>query len=186
MIEGLNSEIVKTRSNAGSLEESFVFTKHVMMEHYGKKISLAGLTRLYSPEGEEPEVKAAGPSILLIFSELSCNVCQDEESQFARELAEELGPNHVSAVIHSDNQRYARNYVRLNQANFPIYHIKNHNFLQENGLDPTPLVLFLDESDRVIFAHHPLPGKPELSKPFHDFCRNYFGLTNAKDHNHGN
>ena len=140
--------------------------------HFGKKIDLSELTVTFNPFGSP---LLGGPYVLLVFSELSCNVCQDEESQFANELIGLLGEGRVRSVIHSRNRRYAAQYIRLNQVKFPVYHISDDGFLLKNDIQDTPLVLFVDENGFVVFAHSPIPGYPEFSKPFHDFCLSYFG-----------
>jgi hypothetical protein len=101
----------------------------------------------------------------------------DEETAFGVSLASEYGKDNVLAVVHATNRRYVQNYIRLNQINFPVYFCKDESFMENNGIKNTPMIFVLDESNRVVASHFPIPGHPEFSEPMHVFCYNYFNLN---------
>jgi len=64
--------------------------------------------------------------------------------------------------------------------NFPVYYVEDDAFFKVNEIHHTPLVLVIDEDNRVIAAHLPVPGHPGYSEPIHRFCRDY--LTRFASH----
>jgi len=164
------------KSGRDSLEDAFASTRYVAYKHRGRAIDFGDRELYYIPKSQNEGQTEKQPSLLLVFSELSCNVCQDEESAFGNEIARELGPGFVRAVIHGSTPRYIQSYIRLNQVDYPIYYDEDMAFMKDHEIVNTPLVLLLDENDRVIETHYPLPGREKLSEPFHDYVRHFFGL----------
>jgi hypothetical protein len=169
----LQQQIELKENGMTEFRNSVIKTKRVTHRHLERRISFPELTAvqgdgaLYS--GHE------GYTLLLVLSEMSCNVCQDEETHFANQLAEEMGDRaRIAAVVHANSARYVRNYVRLNQVKFEVYLSENNQFALENGIVNSPLLLLLDQQNRVVAAHYPLPGEPELSEAFHQTCRELF------------
>lgn len=117
--------------------------------------------------------------LVLAIDEMSCDVCRDEQTQFALELAREVGFDSVRIVVHAKQQMYARSYMRLNQIPEGIFYDKDGVFFSENQLGRAPLLMLHNPEGMVIATHYPLPGKPEVSEPFHKFVRQFFGVSGS-------
>ena len=113
------------------------------------------------------------PRLLMVFSEFNCDVCQDEETKFANEIAETFGSHHVIAMIQA-TRKYLINYIRMNQVKFDVFFSINDNFFNENNIKVTPAVFLLDKNNRVIKSFFPFPGEKEFSTYFHKYCTNFF------------
>lgn len=167
-----------SRKTLDSLEHAFISKHNVMFKHFGRKLDLSNAIPFYTPTPEEagPALPEKHPYLLLVFSELSCNVCQDEESAFGNEVALALGPAFVRAVIHGNREKYVRDYLRLNRVEYTVFFDKNKQFMENNDIEATPLVLLVNENDEILFAHYPIPGHSNVSEPFHNYVREYFGI----------
>jgi thioredoxin-related protein len=155
------------------IEDAVIKSQMASMIHLGKKLSFENLKKFY-PEKEYKEDIPKKPKLVLIFSELGCNVCQDDETKFAVDFNERCNENFVYAVVHANNMRYVRNYIRLNRVNFPVYFCQDDAFFNDNNITNTPMIFIVDDKDRIIASHFPLPGHPEYSEPIHQFCFFYF------------
>lgn len=155
------------------IEEAVIKAKMASMKHIAKKLIWENIEKIY-PKEDSKQGNYINPKLILIFSELGCNVCQDNETAFAVNIANVFGKNFVLAVINASNKRYARNYIRMNQINFPVYFCKDDLFLKGNNIKNTPMIFVIDEEDRVIASTFPIPGHPIYSKPIHEFCFYYF------------
>jgi hypothetical protein len=128
------------------------------MRHQGKTLKMVSLKKIFPNDHDQHAPAAAKqPRLLLIFSELGCNVCQDEETKFAVSIASEYGPEYVMAVVHASNRRYVQNYIRMNRVNFPVFFCEDDAFLEENEIKNTPMIFIVDEENRVIASHFLLP-----------------------------
>jgi hypothetical protein len=165
--------IAEMKNSAFQIRNAIIKAQTAALKHLGKTIRFEYIKKIYPENSPFPPGKKY-PKLLLIFSELGCNVCQDEETRFAIKVAEEYGKDYVKAIIHADTPRYARNYIRMNQVNFPVFFCGNETFLNLNEIKNTPMILLVDKSNKVISSHFPIPGHPEYSQAFHLFCYQYF------------
>jgi hypothetical protein len=158
-----------------SIHDAVIKAQTASIMHLGKTIELVHIEKIF-PKTTTEEKAANHPRLMLIFSELSCNVCQDEETRFAVRIASEYGTKYVMAIVHATNRRYVQNYIRLNQVNFPVFYCedKDNSFFKDNDILNTPMVFVIDEDNQVIAANYPIPGHLEYSKPMHRFCYDYF------------
>lgn len=170
--------LVNTKETNTKIEEALIQAQYAAMIHLGTTIKLVNMKKIF-PASSNPEEALPGkhPKLLLVFSELSCNVCQDEETRFGVSIANEYGPEFVMAVVYATNRQYVGSYVRLNQINFPVFYCQDESFMKENGIKNTPMIFVLDEENRVIASNFPLPGHLEYSEPIHRFCYHYFNKS---------
>jgi hypothetical protein len=156
-----------------NIQDAVIKAQTAAMMHLGKTIQLVKINKIF-PKNPRVEKTHDHPRLLLIFSELSCNVCQDEETRFGVSIASEYGKEYVMAIVHASNRRYVQNYIRMNQVNFPVYYCEDETFLKENGIRNTPMIFILDNENRVVAANYPIPGQLQYSEPMHKFCYHYF------------
>jgi len=173
MYEIQKKEKVRIEGVSKKIEEAVIKAQMASMKHIGKKLIWENIEKIY-PKEDSKQGNYINPKLVLIFSELGCNVCQDNETAFAVDIANVFGKNFVLAVINASNKRYARNYIRMNQINFPVYFCKDDLFLNGNNIKNTPMIFVINEEDRVIASTFPIPGHPIYSKPIHEFCFYYF------------
>ncbi len=165
----------RLRHDAGQLENAVIKSSLASIMHLGKTLSWQNIKKIYpSPSSEDPQVGILKrPRLVLVFSELSCNVCQDSEAAFAVTIAEKFGEESVLAVVQATNMRYIRSFIRLNRVNFPVYYcIEDVTFFKINEMMNTPMVFGVDEAKRILAAHFPIPGQHEHSAPSHEYCFN--------------
>ena len=60
--------------------------------------------------------------VVLFFDEVDCDVCLDQETQFIKTLAAEVGDAHTMIVLEAANRRYLASYVRVNGLTHPVYY----------------------------------------------------------------
>lgn len=167
-----NTKISNLEKEGSELKKVVLAARSVSLRHIGKTLMFNGLQKVF--EGNEPEKKGkTGNKLILVFSELSCNVCMDKETQFAVELAGKIGPGSVEAIVYANSMRYVKNYIRLNKVNFPVFFCGDNSFFEENDIINTPLLCLVNDLGQVVAAHYPIPGHLEYSEPFHRFCVNY-------------
>lgn len=147
--------------------------------HAGRMIQWPDTLEAMNEVVPEPEA-FGGYRLVLAFSELSCDVCRDEETRFAMSLAQEVGPEAVTVVVHANNRRYANAYMRLNSVTLPVLYDESGTFFEKNNLRKTPVSLLLNERNEVIAASVPLTGKPWLNEPFHKLCRKFLAKRKAE------
>lgn len=155
------------------IKQAVINSRTASMRHLGKIIKFEKIISIFPNEHTDLR-QAVHPRLLLVFSELGCNVCQDNETDFAVNIVKEFGSEFVFSVVHATKRQYVQNYIRMNRVNFPVYFSEDEVFLKINNIKNTPVIFIIDESNRVIAAHFPIPGQKDYSKPMHDFC--YFYL----------
>lgn len=141
----------------------------------GKTIKFVGIDKIFNSVNEG--AIGDSPSLLLILDEFSCDVCLEEVTNLALEIAKKYGRNKVSAIIKSDNIRYIQGFIRINEIDFDVYYCFNNRFFEINEIIHTPLLIVTNELNRVIAAHIPIKGNPQYSGPFHFFCTDYFAKS---------
>ncbi|MCP5045961.1 MAG: hypothetical protein GY940_02245 [bacterium] len=171
-----NEKILHTHKE---VEDAVIKGRTASMRHLGKNLKLINMKQIF-PTKSDDLPSAKHPKLLLVFSELGCNVCRDDETRFAAGIASQYGKDYVMAVVHASNQRYVQNYIRMNQVNFPVYFCPDQSFLNENGIKNTPMIFVVDENNRVVASHFPIPGHLEYSEPMHRFCYYYFNRLERK------
>ena len=168
----LVSQKLESQQQLKIIEKAFIESQIAAMTYLDRELSWVNIKKIY-PAGDVQLELRENPKLVLVFSEFSCNVCQDNETKFALEVSAAFGENYVLAVVQAGNTRYVSTYIRLNQVNFPVYYDADDTFFAVNGIHHTPLVLVINEENRIIAAHLPVPGHPEYSEPIHRFCRDY-------------
>jgi len=148
--------------------------------HWGRILNWDGLDVVFQPEealGPDGEVLPAELRIVWVFTEISCDVCRDKLTDFAREIAGEVGSHAVSTIVHADQRRYATAYARMNQVNFPVYFSADYTFMRRNQLQCGPAVLLVDDQDRILASHCPVSTNPDATALFFAFCKKQLGLA---------
>lgn len=166
-------QVERVENAFNEIQNAVVKANTYAMKFQGKTLYLSDISKIY-PETETKQNPAPGPRLILVFSELGCNVCQDKETEFAAGIARKFGSEKCMVIIHSQNIRYARNYIRINRVKFPVYYCRDADFLLINNIGNTPMIFVVDENDRIVASHFPIPGHPVYSKPIHEFCLKYF------------
>lgn len=158
----LTERVQRCEAARRQVEDGYADVYRVELALVGRRLTLPRLEPL-SAMATKAHL-AQGLQLLLLVSDISCNVCQDRETQFARSLSSKFGPEAVKVILSTEERRWASTYVRANGGHFPVY------LAPQGGIAPnlpaTPLLLLLD-GDRVLAAHQPHPGQERLSEVFH-------------------
>jgi len=161
-------------------ERAVINSQEYANKFIGSTLILKDLEKIYpvSTSSQENLInKDNRPMVLLTFSEMGCNACLDDQTNFVNELYQVYGPGSVACIVYADNKRYVRNYIRINQVKFPVFFDKDGTFFEENQITDTPLLLIIDGSRKILYSHFPIPGHLQFSEPFHHFCYRYFNLN---------
>lgn len=151
-----------------SFKSSVLESGAVSMEYLRREIKFDYLDLLYKKNIKG--YKKIKEKLIVIFSELSCSVCQNIEIKFIKNFVNKFGSKSVIAIFWSPNKSYVYNYIRVSRVSFSVYFAKDEQFFKTNRIRHFPLLLLIDENNRVIMAHYPIPGFPQYSKYFHLFC----------------
>ena len=177
----LKGQVAASSAEVEQLRAGTVAQLEKMMSGQAAATRLEGRSLVW-PEGLERLIGDAeapvfaGHSVVLYFSELSCNSCLDSETQFINSLVEVTGGDGVRVVAHATNPRYVRNYARLNAVKAPLYFDPDDSFGDLNGVAETPMLFLLNDRGEVVSAHYPLPENPRWSEPFHNQILRLFQL----------
>ena len=167
-------EADRLRSNAGAQLEKMMGGQAAATRQEGRTLVWPeGMERIL---GDSEPADYAGYSLVLFFSELSCNTCLDSETQFVNSLAEVTGGDGVRIVAHANSQRYVRNYARLNAVEATLYFDEDNRFGELNEVQETPMLFLLNDRGEIVSAHYPLPENPAWSEPFHNQILRLFQL----------
>ncbi len=159
------------------MQKAVVNSLHASMKHIGRDFLMGDMEKVF-PENDKPRMHGQA-RLVIVFSELGCNVCMDSETTFAVSIAKKFGGDAVLAIVYSNEKRYVRRYIRVNRVNFPVYYCKDEALFHDNHITNTPMLFVIDESGRIVAAHFPIPGHPVYSEPFHRFCASY--IKSAKN-----
>ncbi len=151
--------------------QSMLGAKGAAYKQLGKRLVFPQLELVGASSAHSPLITQPATRLLLVFSDLSCNVCRDRETAFAKTLAAEAAVGQVAAVVSASNRRYVASFARVSGANFPIYFDINSQFIRQNGIENQPLLMVINKDNEVVAAEYPLPGQAEWSEPFHDTSR---------------
>lgn len=160
----------KTGTSSFSTEEAAVEMKSLVSNYKHQESKYIGKNLEYPESLVKIQGNLEGPPpppyLLLIFSELGCNVCADDETQYGKKMSEQF-PGKVHAIVYGTNRRYAMNYVRMNQTKFTVCYDDEATFHNINNISTSPMMLYVDECGVVSQAHIPITGHLDLCRPSH-------------------
>lgn len=156
--------------------DSLLSSKRTAIRYVGRKLRWT-VPSIIGTGQPDTSASALERNLLLVFSDTSCDVCQDRETQFANELAAKVGTDRIKAIIHASDRRYAAAYARINSVKFPVYFDAGREFALANQITTTPLLLLTDDQGRVIAAEAPVPGLDDFVDAFHEACVRFLGTS---------
>lgn len=146
-------------------------TEEISLSHSGHIINFINIELVGS---ETIKDAGLGPRLWLFIDELSCNACQESEAMFTSEVAAQFGNHHVGAIVKASNNRYIKNFIRMNRINFDVFSCIDNSVFIANEIYNTPVLLIVDQENRVIASHVPVAGQPQFSRAFREFTKKYF------------
>lgn len=146
-------------------------TEEISLSHSGHIINFVNIELVGS---EITKDAGLGPRLWLFIDELACDACQESEAIFTSEVAAQFGHHLVGAIVKASNNRYIKNFIRMNRINFDVYSCKDNSVFVANKIYNTPLLLLVDQENKVIAGHVPVAGQPQFSRAFHEFTKKYF------------
>lgn len=174
-VAGLSAEVGALRASVLEAGEKMTAAHEASLGPVGRSLAWPEMERVAGAAGAAAHYD--GRRLVMYFSELSCNACRDGEAQFMNGLAGVTGGDGLAIVVHANNPRYARNFIRLNGlTEIPVFIDEAREFGRANGVRDSPMLYLLDAEGEVLAAHFPLPDRPEWTKPFHDLVSRELGL----------
>ncbi|PKL79270.1 MAG: hypothetical protein CVV25_08485 [Ignavibacteriae bacterium HGW-Ignavibacteriae-4] len=90
-------------------------------------------------------------SILLIYSDGSCNICLDSLIFGCNKLFQDLSSNSkVIGIGYSQSIESIKKFKNVKNISFPVYFDYQNNFIQKCKLKTLPVVLMVDKKMRII------------------------------------
>ncbi|MDJ0839338.1 MAG: hypothetical protein QNK37_22660 [Acidobacteriota bacterium] len=161
------TELKKVRHDYETYRDAALSMHRAAVRHVGRDLLWPDLELVH---GEAKPGNSDSYKLYLYLSEISCNVCQDELTAFAREFSTLYGKTNVRAVVFSTRKQYVYQYIRVNQVDFPVFFDRDEHFSKVNQIAQGPMALLVREG-RILEAAYPLPGFPEWSEAFYQRCR---------------
>ena len=76
---------VESQQQLKTIEKSLIESQIAAMTYLDRELSWDNIKKIYPAADFQLELQV-NPKLLLVFSEFSCNVCQDNETKFALEV----------------------------------------------------------------------------------------------------
>lgn len=121
----------------------------------GKKLPKLSLTNY---KGKDTIISCVGKkTIILLYSELSCNSCVDSLLKSCEILYQHKKGNAVFGIVQSSNIGYVRRFARINNLIFTLYWDQKKYFTNSFKILSLPTILLVDENGIIInsFAINP-------------------------------
>ena len=167
----LTKELSALRAQLEDWRSESIETIRLEYSHIGRTIDTSGLKKVYLPEDSETN----NSRLLILLSDISCDVCQDTISSKANGLASQLTPNRVLCVVQAEKIKYAEIFARMNQVTFPVYYSPENMFTQLNKIGCVPTVFLIDKNNKVLAAHCPSITSPKGTDSFFEAALRVLG-----------
>lgn len=159
--------IAPKRNSNGEMNQLFndFFKEAILLN--GEKIPELELQTLAEKKIELSEFIRNRKSVLIIYSEVSCNSCLDSLLSYSRILASYAEDNYsIVCTAYSKDLNYVRRFVRINNLNFPLLWDSDGSLIQKLNIHFTPAVLLLDRNGRIINSFFSNPETRHLNSLF--------------------
>jgi hypothetical protein len=105
-----------------------------------------------------------GYRVVAVLDSLTCQTPQNAVTRLLIDAQRALATPGVrlSAVVRAEELRTVRSYALSNSLTFPLWFDAHGDFVKENALPEAPLVLVLDDDDRIVDALSPFFETTEM------------------------
>ncbi len=164
----LSAMSTRIKASSATIAQAVLGSEQVEFAQVGKRLALPALEELHLTDNSKPH-QTLSPSddlLILLFSDVSCSVCEESETAAAIRIATAVGTDKVIAIVHAKQRRYAAAFARVNRVPFRVFLDPENSFAKANQIRAAPL-LMVAKSGEIVAALSPIAGKPEFSLPFH-------------------
>ena len=168
----IKNRLAETIQERNWLWEKVLGIKTLSLSQVGKVLEFPSSLQLINSQVSNHQ-DGNHPYLLMVFSELGCNTCLDDEAEYANQIALALGAPFVKGIVHARNRRYVQRFIQTNQIRFPVFFDRDGEFFGRNDIHEGPVVFVMSATGSVLQCHYPIPGYPDWSAPFHKFARDY-------------
>lgn len=154
--------------NSDNLNKTLMSMEFSLKDSYttnGEKIPSVNLLDLQQKDIDLQTYLGKKKSVLLIYSEVSCNSCVDSLIANCNRLVNRNDKYQVLAVAYSRNIEYLRRFVRINSLKFPLFWDKDNLLFRRLEIRNLPVILLVSESGIIVNSFYITPQIQELN-PF--------------------
>ena len=154
-----NSKNISVNSYQRTLYESYLTN--------GKSIPNLTFKNLLNEKQNLKTILGDCKSLLLIYSDVSCNPCVDSLITGCNQLAEKSKDKYkVVGISHSQNMNYLRRFARINETKFPFLLDETGSMMKMLYLRALPVVFMLDKNHVIVNSFFIDPNVKEINSTF--------------------
>lgn len=106
-------------------------------------------------------------SLLIFYSEVSCNTCVDSLIEGCNLLVNKSrDKNTILGIAYSKDINYLRRFTRINNIQFPFLFVDDAKVVKSIHLKTLPVILMIDENHVIINSYYINPSIKELNSTF--------------------
>lgn len=134
----------------------------------GKKVPLSVLINPVYKNHFSSESKANKLSVVLVATSVDCSSCTEEEIEMWKEFLNHNMSSGIESfsIYHNNTEesliKFKENYQNL----FPVISDPEFLFKRELNIQRTPIILILNNQNRIMYAHIPVSEDKEKTKNF--------------------
>jgi peroxiredoxin len=170
----VNQQRSVNKSKSGLSESSLLASLNESYSTDGKKIPNINLLSLRSDTISTHKYISNKKNILLIYSELTCNICVDSLIENCNILADRYKNIKIWGIASANDLEYLRRYSRINQLKFPLFWDRKEVLISKLKIDMLPAILIIDESGTIINSFFITPQTrdftPILMRDINKWC----------------
>lgn len=108
-------------------------------------------------------------SIYMILSQIGCDLCATELADIINNIKDNiLSDVPFRIIVESDSLQYSRRFQKYYQLDIPVYSDYESTISTILNLDSYPIIIIVDENERINYAYHPNPSLQFRNELFED------------------
>lgn len=173
LIVDKNNQTLENKEDFGQL---FIEPLEISLTHSyyanGKSIPDIELTDINGKINSMFHLMNKRKSIIILYSEVTCNVCTDSLFDRCNLLKSENADFNFYAIAYSKDINFLRRFARINKIKFPILKDINNDFANKLDISALPAVLLVDENGIIRNSFFINPNIKILNDVFFDYLKN--------------
>jgi len=134
----------------------------------GKKVPLSVLKNSVYKNHFSSESKENKLSVVLVATSVDCSSCTEEEIEMWKEFLNHNMSNGIESfsIYHNNTEESLTKFKQNYQNLFPVISDPEFLFKRKLNIQRTPIILILNNQNRIIYAHIPVSEDKEKTKNF--------------------
>jgi hypothetical protein len=120
------------------------------------------------------DVIGNSPRIVMVYSELNCGVCVDNEVENLKKIAVDVGSENIIFLSSYNNPRDMWTFKRLNKLDMDIYNLHYQKLGIPIEDDNTPFIFLIDSTLTSTMVFMPIKEVPTYSEQYYTLMKQRF------------